>query len=313
MDHRLYKLRFQNAVHFGKTDLDEGEYTCCADTIFSALCQEAVKIGADTLQTFYQYAKDGALLLSDAFPYMGDTYFLPKPMKRIENAEHDGDSVIKKAYKKLRYIPADMLDTYLQGKYDILHAPDFDRLGHFEIKESVAIRGKDEPGPYRIGTYYYNEGNGSYLIVGYQDERAEKLLEDLFINLSYSGLGGKRASGFGRFTFYSKDLPSGLTNRLKAVGDRYMSLSVALPREDELETTLDGAEYLLCKRSGFVASDQYAPEQMRKKDLYVFRAGSCYSTRFCGDIYDVSGKGGRHPVYRYAKPMLMEVGTWKNI
>lgn len=86
-----------------------------------------------------------------------------------------------------------------------------------------------------------------------------------------------------------------------------MSLSAALPKDDELETVLEGAEYLLCKRSGFVASEKYAPEQMRKKDLYVFRAGSCFPARFCGDIYDVSDKCGRHPVYRYAKPMLMEV------
>lgn len=86
-----------------------------------------------------------------------------------------------------------------------------------------------------------------------------------------------------------------------------MSLSVALPTDKELETVLHDAEYLLCKRSGFVASEQYAPEQMRKKDLYVFKAGSCFAEQFGGDVYDVSGKCGRHPVYRYAKPMLMEV------
>ena len=86
-----------------------------------------------------------------------------------------------------------------------------------------------------------------------------------------------------------------------------MTLSVALPREEELTSALEDAEYLLCKRSGFVSSDQYAPEQMRKKDLYVFKAGSCFAYRFHGDVYDVSGKGGRHPVYKYAKPMFMEV------
>lgn len=90
-----------------------------------------------------------------------------------------------------------------------------------------------------------------------------------------------------------------------------MTLSVSLPREEELETALAGAEYLLLKRSGFVASERYAPEQMRKKDLYVFQAGSCFPEKFHGDIYDVSDTCGRHPVYRYAKPMWMEVQAYE--
>ena len=307
MEYILYKLKFQNAVHFGKKNLDDGEYFCCADTIFSALCQEAIKMGDDVLQQLCRYTKNGELLFSDAFPYMGDTYYLPKPMKRIETADRTGDSVIKKAYKKLKYIPIDKLDVYLNGNYDILHAPNLDDLCHFEMKEAVSIRGEEETAPYRIGTYYYNEGNGLYMIIGYQGKKAAGLAEELFINLSFSGIGGKRASGFGRFQLYSNRPPHELIKRLNSDGNRFMSLSVALPREEELETVLDKAEYLLCKRSGFVASDLYAPEQMRKKDLYVFQAGSCFSTRFCGDLYDVSDKGGIHPVYRYAKPMLMEV------
>ena len=72
------------------------------------------------------------------------------------------------------------------------------------------------------------------------------------------------------------------------------------------EAALEQAHYLLVKRSGFVASETYAKEQLRKRDLYVMQAGSCFRTRFEGDVYDVSD-GGSHPVYRYAKPLLMEV------
>lgn len=309
MNYKIYKLAFQSAVHFGKQNLDEGEYACCADTIFSALCQEALRMGADVLQTFYQYACDGKILLSDAFPYMNDAYFLPKPIKRIETADRSGDSVLKKAYKKLKYIPMDKLDTYLQGDYDVLHAPDFGKFGHFEIKESVSIRGEEQTQPYRIGLYYYNPGNGLYFIAGYREKKAQNLLEELLKSLTYSGIGGKRASGLGRFALHFGKIPPDFQKRLEKPGNCYMTLSSALPREDELENALDGAEYLLCKKSGFVASDAYADEQMRKNDLYVFRAGSCFTSRFSGDIYDVSQKGGRHPVYRYAKPIFMEVSA----
>ena len=85
-----------------------------------------------------------------------------------------------------------------------------------------------------------------------------------------------------------------------------MLLSTALPRDEELEKSLEGATYLLEKRSGFVSSDKYADEQRKKKDMYVFMAGSYFVNCFDGDIYDVS-EGGSHPVYRYAKPMFMGV------
>lgn len=306
MDYKLYRLQFQTAVHFGKQNLDEGEYSFCADTLFSALCQEAVRMGEDVLQRLFQYAKDGKLLLSDAFPYIGETYFLPKPMKRIVSDDRNGDSVLKKAYKKLKYIPIDMLDVYLQGEYDVLNAPDFDGFGHFEMKEAASIRGETETQPYRIGTYFYHFGNGLYIILGYQEPQALALAEQLLESLSFSGIGGRRSSGLGRFTFEQGQLSSDLRRRLEGRGSCYLSLSVALPQENELEAALDGAEYLLSKRSGFVASERYAPEQMRKRDLYVFRAGSCFCRRFRGDVYNVLGKGGRHPVYRYAKPMFME-------
>ena len=309
MNYIVYKLAFQSAVHFGRLNLEDGEYTCCADTIFSALCQEALQMGTDVSQQFYQYAKTGTLLLSDAFPYMGNTLFLPKPMKHIETEGNKGDSTMKKAYKKLKYIPMDLIGTYLSGKYDGLNVTtaNIGKLGYFDMKTAASIRGEEQTTPYRIGTYYYNEGNGIYLIAGVQESKASTLLEELLEHLSFSGIGGKRTSGFGRFVLDSGKLPSNFCKRLENTGTRFMSLSVSLPKENELMSALDGAEYLLCKRSGFVASEQYAPTQMRKRDLYVMKAGSCFNYRFQGDIYDVSLQEGSHPVYRYAKPMFMEV------
>lgn len=307
MDFKLYKLQFQGAVHFGRQNLDESEYSFCADTLFSALCQEAVRMGEETLDKFYHFVKAGQLLFSDAFPYIKDTFFIPKPMKNVEMADYNGNSVARKAYKKLKYIPMELLDTYLQGKYDVLNRHDFEAFGQFEMKSAVSVRGEEETVPYRIGTYSYRQGNGLYIIVGFQEEEMRKLTEQLLENLSFSGIGGKRAAGFGRFGLLFGKMPDDFRKRLQGTGERYMSLSVSLPKEEELDAALNGAEYLLLKRSGFVASDKYAPEQMRKKDLYVFKAGSCFLERFYGDIYDVSHKCAKHPVYRYAKPMLMEV------
>lgn len=65
----------------------------CADTLFSALYMEAMKLGA--AEEFYTQAQAGKLLFSDAFPYIGDQYLLPKPMLYVEPKEK-GNSVDKK-------------------------------------------------------------------------------------------------------------------------------------------------------------------------------------------------------------------------
>ena len=107
-----------------------------------------------------------------------------------------------------------------------------------------------------------------------------------------------------------------------------MLLSGAFPQEKELDQSLEGASYLLNKRSGYVASEFYA-EEYRKQflldrnetqreksffDQLVFYenkfgkklAKSRDEIEFEGDIYDVTN-GGSHPVYRYAKPLFMGV------
>ena len=84
-----------------------------------------------------------------------------------------------------------------------------------------------------------------------------------------------------------------------------MTLSSSLPRDEELENVLKDARYRVIKKSGFAASTQYAKDQ-RKRDLYVLAAGACVTQMYEGDVYDV-GTGEAHPVYRYAKPIFMEV------
>ena len=78
MKYRLYLLDFYNGVHFGKGNLDSTELTFHADTFFSALFQEALKLGKE--EEFLSESENGRIVFSDAFPYMGQTYYIPKPM-----------------------------------------------------------------------------------------------------------------------------------------------------------------------------------------------------------------------------------------
>ena len=79
VDYKLYKLEFQNGVRFGKGNLENAELTFHADTLFSALFMEALKLGME--REFLGYVRKNELLFSDAFPYKERRYYIPKPMR----------------------------------------------------------------------------------------------------------------------------------------------------------------------------------------------------------------------------------------
>lgn len=313
MRYKIYRFEFNAAVHFGKRSLDSFNVSFGADTLFSALCTEAVRQGNDRLTELVEMAKQGELSISNGLPYLGERYYVPKPMLRIETQDQ-GNSSLKKAFKRLLYIPTDKLKVYLEGRYDPRLEKDcLSELGESCMKVSAAIRGLKETLPYRVGEYRFAEGNGLYCIIGCEKEQQREFVEELLESLSYEGIGGKRSAGLGSFHLKEGKMDQRLENRLR--GDKadgvVMTLSDALPREDELESALENASYNLIRKSGFVASADYPNRgegYKRKRDLYVFQAGSCFKNRFQGDVFDVSAPGqGRHSVYRYGKPLFLEV------
>ena len=308
MNYSIYKLRFLAPVHFGKNQLSDSEYTLCSDTVFSALCMEAVRMGSDILSNLLQSAKSGNLQISDAFPYIGEKSFLPKPHVFIEHEKEENSSVIKKAFKRLKYITIDDFENFIKGSFDVLNAVQMSQLGVSNLKVSASVRNEEgETMPYEVGTYSFNKGCGLYLIIGFGSNEAKALIDSLLEQLQHSGLGGKRSSGYGRFAFDELEPDKWLTSRLAGEAEKYMLLNTALPNESELEDVLSSANYSLIKRSGFISSSNYSDSWQRKKDLVMFKSGSCVGKRFEGDIYDVSNDTGTHPVYRYGKPMLMRI------
>lgn len=304
---RMVKLTFQAPVHFGDGRLSDGEYTCDAATLFSALFIEALKAGcADELLAA---AKSGDFSISDAFPYIGERLYIPKPMACVSepaaSSAESGDSRARKANKALKYIPADKLGDFLSGSFDFVG--ELERFNNgvsfLRTKVNLTRSTSEDAEPYHVGGYRFAPECGLFFLVGGTYD-----VRPLMEQLSYSGIGGKRSSGYGRFTFeVREDAPLHLVDG-SSFGERAMLLTSALPREAELtDSLLEGARYHLVRKGGFVQSTSHAPTPRKKRSLCLFAPGSVFERCFEGDVLDVNATPGAHPVYRYARAMWMEV------
>lgn len=309
MEEKTVKLSFVAPVHFGRGRLSDSAYTCDAATLFSALYIEAAKSGMS--DGLLQAAKAGEFSLSNAFPYIGDIAYLPKPIigpvlqKDGRRAE---DPRTRKADKKLPFIPMQSYASFLNGSFDAVGALEEFSAGigvsTLQTKVNLTRGNKEDADPYHVGSFSFGPTAGLYFIV-----RGSFDIGPLIDQLQYSGLGGKRTSGYGRFR-YSISAGGG-TDRLQTnsgLFGRYILLSNAAPTERELGgELLSNARYRLIRKSGFVQSGTHSQSPQKKRDLFVFSAGSVFTHRFSGEIYDVNATPGAHSVYRYARAMWMEV------
>ena len=85
MNYKILKLKFKTDVHFGNGNLSDAENIIYADTIFSAICQEYIKLYSDNLEELVDKFRNNLIYISDTMPYIEDIYYVPKPIKRIES------------------------------------------------------------------------------------------------------------------------------------------------------------------------------------------------------------------------------------
>lgn len=305
---RIVKLLFKGPVHFGEGRLSGGGYTCDAATLFSALFIESLRMGvADDL---LEAAKQGELSVSDTFPFMGERLYVPKPMtpvvRRDDGQRSEQDSRARKASKKLKYVPIEQLAEYVRGDFDpVKESERFDLGKSFSHAKVNLTRGtSDDAEPYHVGGFAFNPDCGIYFVC-----RGSYDLIPLLEQLQFSGLGGKRTSGYGAFKFDIVDARGRFDRKMENGGATgKMLLSSSIPRVDELtDELLSGARYRVVRKGGFVQSDTHASSPRKKRDMWAFVPGSVFSREFSGDVLDVNCTPGAHPVYRYARAMWMEV------
>lgn len=314
MAYSLYRMEFTTGLHIGTEaggpSLDNSRMTIPSDTLFSALCCECVKNGR--INDLYQYFNENFLSISDALPYKGDEFFLPKPVLFFNNKSRDNESTnasLKKEFKSIEYIPLSSFNKYMKGLSS--KGMDLGRLkyefGKMVVDTRAAIKGKTQTMPYNVAYWRFNEGSGLYVIVGYQNDTALSLFEEALVNLGLSGVGGKQSSGLGKFNVRKCSVPSILSELLNDKEAEYqMLLGTALPGDQELDTALIDGWYKLIRRGGFIRSETYSSTPQKKRTIHMLMSGSCLRKRFDGEIFNLSN-GGVHPVWRCGKTLFAGV------
>ena len=297
MTYKMYIMNFHTA-HFGAGSLDSSKMTFAADRLFSALAIEAKKMGK--MEEFVSIAGQDEFVLTDAFPYKSGP-FLPKPIGFPKFDQADLTTDVKevrrqaKMAKKLQFIPLDKFDSYVNGTLfeDAEHG-----VTNIVTKNQPHVDGN----LFQVSTVRFRDASSLYVIAN-----ESELLNELMASLQYTGIGGKRSSGYGQFDLTILDFPDSFKNRLTKVHQGpVMTLTTSLPVEKELEYAMETGSYLLSKSSGFALSTE-TKENFRKQDLYKFASGSTFSETYTGQIVDVRPLDFPHEVLNYAKPLFFKM------
>ncbi len=316
----LFKLGFSTPVHFGGESpqgLENADMTCRADTLFSALCAAALSLGGgEAVERLCALVRDNRLRLSDAMPWQKDIFYLPKPaMTARRPILQTGD---RKAFKKLNWISLADYPAYLRAMlegqpFEAQEPPSPFGESLLHTKGASGRSADEETTPWSVAAFEFYPENGLWFAAECDAGETADYLSALTEALGLSGMGGKISGGYGKFSVIKQiDIDAASSAGLKwlsgalqcRLAPLYITLASALPRDDELEAALEGAQYQLVRRGGFMAPGSVSAQ--KKSTQYFLAAGAALSHPFEGDLYEAGAQDG-HSVCRYGKPMLLGV------
>ena len=334
MKYYLFTLKFMTPVHFGDTsnggNLEKVTMTCSADTFFSALCSEAALTSNVYAEEIAQKFIEGKISISSLFPYYQAEdeeleLYLPKPFYRM-NAEVAGIKSFNemkmaatkmKRVKKTAYVRASQLKGLLNAMGSNTEF-DYDLpIFATKINSERVNKRMEEPLPYFVGSYIFSKGAGLYFVLGLDNEDDLEQIKELIIQLGYSGIGGKRSSGYGKFELADDEIEMdaecgifdddiALASMLvETEADLQMNIAPVVPNSGDVEEIKNGF-YKLLRRSGFVASKNME-DNAKRESIYMLAEGSCFKKRLDGNMVAFDVQGVNHKVYRNGLGMFVGV------
>ena len=115
----LIKLKEMSPLHVGtgKENYDFSASHLHSDTLSAALA--AMKVRHDGEEGLKEFMD--SFVISSAFPYVGDHFFLPRPLGKIDMKVDDCDEYIsRKKLKSIKFIEQDLWKSLIAGEQVIV-------------------------------------------------------------------------------------------------------------------------------------------------------------------------------------------------
>lgn len=320
----IIKLKDMSPLHMGtgKENYDFSASHLHSDTLSAALA--AMKVRHDGAVGIKEFLD--SLVISSAFPYIGNHYFLPRPLGKINVKVSDCDEYIsRKKLKSVKFIEQDSWKALTSGEqvtisisqlkngFLLSQNTDFNQPYKSSVYQRVTVPRIDgiDAEPFFFDWTFFEQNAGLYCLTNAVGTKLEEQVR-LFELLGEYGIGTDKNVGGGKFTVETQPfvIPD-ITN-----ANAQMLLSLYIPKEDEIQSAinLEESRYELCQRGGYMAGSQENDFwHLRKKSIYMIGVGSILKTTDTleGKVVDLCPTdyidNRMHPVYRSGKPFVVPV------
>lgn len=309
-------------IGMGRDYYDSSAMELHSDTISAALASVGVTTGLckDVRQFLSSF------VISSAFPYWKDIYFLPKPQGRLNvSVGNLQEYEYRKQLKAVRYIESSLWKELVLGKDLSIETSQL--KGNFIVPKGIEIGdickkqvtqrvnvsrdGSKDAEPFFFEWNYYDKEAGLYCLLDAEKGLTDEIVK-LFSILGDIGIGTDKSVGGGKFEVEvgSMDISEPID------ADSTMLLSLYIPTREEYDELLNGEPlYSFLQRGGYMAgSDNLKFRHLRKKSIYMFNVGSVFRTTnvLRGKVVDVRpdwNDAAMHPVYRSGRVLTIRIKT----
>lgn len=329
MSVQAIKMTFADALHIGRgaDELDKTATTYGSDALKSALYAVGLPYYPVWQQNPQQFFE--GFRISSAFPYCGDTYFLPKPAGMQFRFSHANDGTEAKKAKKIAYIGSRLFAqwaTQPNTPIDVEEAQIGDGAFIFEegqagkqfiyttVQQRVAVGadGSQDSRPFYFERMFFTPDSGLYFLIQFNNLALQPQVMHVLQLLADMGIGTDRTVGNGQFTC-SNPQPFTLPN--SRVQGRQMPLGLYLPTKEELDgIDLEQSSWGLIKRGGYMAAAEHETHRsLRKNSIYFFTEGSSFTSKqpLRGKVENLRPKNYNddtlHPIWRCGMPLIINL------
>jgi len=327
MSIQAIKMHFRGGLHIGRgaEELDKTATTYSSDALKSALF-------AVGLSFYPEWAEDEEIFfegfrISSAFPFCGNTCFLPKPAGITFKFSAANFLTDAKQAKKISYVSSGIFAKWAQspdteievaeqqvadGAFLFNKQADAKKFLYTSVQQRVAVaaEGEGDARPYYFERMFFSEGSGLFFLIEFLNETIRAQVMHTLRLLADAGIGTDRTVGNGQFSIDEPEdfaIPNSNLKGLK------MALGLYLPTSEELATIdLEESYWSLIKRGGYMAAaEQDEFRSLRKNSIYFFGEGSAFKTtnllKGCYVDLKPDYNASLHPVWRCGMPIFINL------